>query len=145
MTRVNVETGCWDWKGEILQTGYGRAYRHHDFSPTEHRAHRIAYELFVEPIPAGLSICHHCDRPCCVNPDHLFAGTPKDNAMDASRKGRLRRQRRLDDGDAREALRVIRAGSYSVRSLAKFLGVSRVAIVTAIQSAAAAEQRDSGR
>jgi hypothetical protein len=52
-------------------------------------AHRIAWELTNGPIPAGLFVCHHCDTPGCVRPDHLFLGTAQENMQDASRKDRM--------------------------------------------------------
>lgn len=50
----------------------------------------MAWELTVGPIPDGLYVCHRCDNPPCVRPDHLFLGTPSDNAIDRERKGRSR-------------------------------------------------------
>ncbi len=51
-------------------------------------AHRVAYELATGPIPEGMVVCHRCDTPACINPDHLFVGTQQDNIADMHRKGR---------------------------------------------------------
>jgi Autographiviridae endonuclease len=54
-------------------------------------AHRLAYSLAIGPIPEGCLICHHCDQRLCINPSHLFAGSPADNTQDAIAKGRIQR------------------------------------------------------
>jgi hypothetical protein len=74
-------SGCWLWDGWVNGRGYGRFGKG--------LAHRISWELHRGPIPAGMNICHKCDVPPCVNPDHLFLGTQTDNMRDCARKGRL--------------------------------------------------------
>lgn len=76
--------GCWLWSGERDRRGYGVFY-----APKRTKAHRYAYEQASGPIPDGLVICHRCDTPACVRPDHLFAATQSENMKDCSRKGRL--------------------------------------------------------
>ena len=79
-SRVDPQTGCWIWTGRITGKGYG------DYNGA--RAHRISYEEFNGPIPAGMVVMHTCDNPPCVNPSHLIAGTQLDNMRDMRAKGR---------------------------------------------------------
>ena len=79
------ERGCWLWLGQLFKDGYGQIAIGRD-SPK--RAHRISYAEFCGPIPAGMWVLHKCDTPACVNPEHLFLGTAKDNTQDMLAKGR---------------------------------------------------------
>lgn len=74
--------GCWLWTG----SANGPRKQYGTFNGQ--RAHRIAYSLWMADIPDGMFVCHHCDTPLCVRPDHLFLGTAQDNSDDMVRKGR---------------------------------------------------------
>lgn len=77
------ENGCWLWLGK-LSSGYGRIA----FKGVVRGSHRFFYILYKGEIPEGMYVCHACDVRNCVNPDHLWLGTAKDNAQDMAKKGR---------------------------------------------------------
>lgn len=84
---INPATGCWEWIGWRNSKGYGYFW----YKGAMRVAHRVAYELFVSPIPDGMNCLHHCDNPPCVNYQRdLYLGTHQDNMADMRAKGRSR-------------------------------------------------------
>lgn len=81
-------TGCWLWTGQIDRGGYGRIRTGPANDVKAEGAHRYMYRLYKGDIPDGMDVCHQCDVRCCVNPNHLFIGTRKDNIQDMWSKGR---------------------------------------------------------
>ena len=89
--KVKKTDTCWLWLGAHNPLGYGRIGMKHK----SYLTHRLSYELSYGPIPDGLFVCHHCDTPACVKPDHLFLGTHWDNIQDMMHKHRYLTPRRL--------------------------------------------------
>jgi len=78
------KSGCWIWTGGRDSKNYGNFW----FCGKTVAAHRVSYELYKGKIPDGMCACHSCDTPDCVNPDHLWLGTLKENTRDCMKKGR---------------------------------------------------------
>jgi hypothetical protein len=83
--RVDKTGGCWNWTGGRGDHGYGSFTGDGGVAIS---AHRYSFQLHNGPIPDGLVICHCCDNPACVKPEHLFLGTQRDNVHDMIQKGR---------------------------------------------------------
>lgn len=77
-------SGCWEFTGFCAPNGYGQIY----FDGRTWPAHRLMHTICNGPIPDGLFVLHSCDNPPCINPDHLRAGTSRENTMDSVLRGR---------------------------------------------------------
>ena len=118
---------CWEWLGGKNKKGYGRLSTPLKGGPK--LVHRLSYEWHIGPIPDGACICHRCDNPSCVNPDHLFVGTKADNNADMKRKGRWshgvgRPLAKLDDDKVRCIREAYASSGITKYRLAKQYGVS---------------------
>lgn len=134
MEKVSPEptSGCWLWVGAYHSKGYGFIVRGDRRCDAE-SANRTAYRLFKGD-PAGLFVCHRCDNPVCVNPDHLFLGTPKDNYDDMVQKGRRRivRPKNVRTKVSAEQVADIRSRRLKGAEFARLYGVSK-SLITRIQ------------
>ena len=77
---------CWEWQASFHTTGYGQI----KYNRKKWKAHRISWILTNGEIPNTLCVLHKCDNPKCVNPNHLFLGTLKENTQDMLKKNRGR-------------------------------------------------------
>lgn len=130
--KVNKTDNCWLWIGAKFENGYGAIWT----NPDTQRAHRVSWEINRGPIPDGLIVCHHCDNPPCVKPDHLFLGTLSDNRRDMVNKkrglvGALNNKAVLTEEQVFE-LRKLRGKPFSIGILAQEYGVSKNTIYRAI-------------
>lgn len=129
---------CWFWDGCIDEIGYGRLGKYDG----ENKAHRISWKLFKGEIPKGMKVLHSCDIRCCVNPDHLFLGTQKDNVRDMMskkrdrfckpRKGELNSLSKLTDKKVLAMRCMYELEDISFKSLAERFGISTMTAYRAV-------------
>ena len=125
--KVQKTDSCWIWTGAKNQLGYG-VFRNQ-------KAHRFSFEISKGVIPNSIHVCHSCDNPACVNPDHLFLGTPKINASDRNAKSRQARGEMFGSRVKLTANQVVEIRSIngeSHASIAKRFGVSQTTITAVI-------------
>ncbi len=116
--------GCWEWDYGTNNYGYGR-YRYPNKGTY---AHRFSYTVHNGVIPPNMQVCHTCDNPKCVNPQHLWLGTQNDNMQDKKQKHRQNHPRgELNSSAVLTEIDVhfIRAAREPARSLAVRYGVDR--------------------
>ena len=118
-----MESGCHEWQAGQARGGYGK------FQTVEKTvtAHRMAYELFVAPIPKGLCVLHRCDNRLCVNPNHLFLGDLSENVQDMDSKQRRGTKSRLTYADV-EQIKQMLDERYSQQAVADKFGVHQTVI-----------------
>lgn len=126
---------CWPWLACQSSNGYGK-FR---FGGKPEWAHRVAWQLVHGDIPLGVCVCHHCDNPACVNPNHLFLGTKADNTHDMMAKGRANftggsrvgednPNSKLTEKQVLEIIELDRAKEIPRREIAKRYGICRTHI-----------------
>ena len=115
--------GCWIWDGNLLN-GYGTIFH----EGKTQKAHRMLYEAHKGAIPKGMLVCHKCDEPSCVNPDHLFIGSQKENMEDCVAKGRIAKGSRQGNAKLTEdqviEIRRMFAEGAKLREVAKLYNMS---------------------
>ncbi len=128
LKKVKKTENCWFWTGYKNRKGYGSFV-----SMGETLAHRFSYLLYKGQIPENMQVCHHCDNPSCVNPEHLWVGTNSENQIDCVKKGRAYRNSpkgenngisKLTDNDVREIRRLRKINKTKYGVLAKKFNIS---------------------
>lgn len=118
--KIDPETGCWNWTGCKNRGGYGTI----NIDNRSTLAHRASYATYRGPVSRRIKVLHRCDNPECINPDHLFLGTQKENVADKVAKGRQARFKLTADDIS--AIRAAR-GTFQ-RQLARQYGVTQALI-----------------
>lgn len=115
-------SGCWYWIGTQDKAGYGLVR----FLGRHMHAQRASYLIFIGRIPSKCDVCHTCDEPSCVNPDHLWLGDARSNSKDMMKKGRDNVSK-LNNEDI-NVIRDMRKQGASYYHIAKFYGVTKETI-----------------
>lgn len=126
--KVNKTDECWLWTG-----GKAKGYGTFGVGRRMVLAHRFVLQLVGVSVPQSATVCHRCDTPLCVRPDHLFVGSRKDNSQDAKSKGRLVTPRRKLNTRQESEVRSLRSDGWTIRKIADLYGVGIATISATIR------------
>jgi HNH endonuclease len=125
--KVDKTNDCWVWTASCNELGYG----HFGVKRKINLAHRVSWVIHNGQIPNGMLVCHRCDNPPCVRPDHLFLGTNADNSRDSVAKKRRARHigtkngsNKLTEDQIREIRKSYKNGEVTFQDLADKFNVS---------------------
>ena len=126
-------TPCWVWKKSRNPKGHARCV----YQRRAYIGGRLPWMMFVGPIPDGLFVCHKCDNPPCVNPDHLFLGTNLDNMRDCREKGRTltgekNTNAKLTEREVR-AIRTLFSEGKKYSEIAAIFGFHRITVLGVVK------------
>lgn len=129
---IDIKTGCWNWIAGTRPNSKGDLYsRHFNEKGRSEGGHRFSYRRLVGEIPKGMFVCHRCDNPLCVNPNHLFLGTHKDNMEDMTRKNRQYK----GNGEMANSSKLTNKQAMEIRKLYPSLSQSKIADMFCISQA----------
>lgn len=131
--KVDRGEGCWIWTASTTGFGYGTFQVVRDGRWRTHKAHRLAYEYLVGPIPEGMALLHSCDNPVCVNPAHLRPGTRAENNQDMMDRRRQNLNPNLGEKHGMHVLtesevmemRRLRSQGFTTKELGPMFGVTQ--------------------
>lgn len=133
--KVEKTDGCWLWTAKSKdKDGYGLFHAPRRMV----RAHRLSWELAAGESPGKALVCHRCDNPACVRPDHLFLGTARDNFRDCLAKGRYSPKgtgnaaAKLSEEDVSKVRNLYATGQWSQQAIADIFGVTQTTVSTIV-------------
>lgn len=140
-SRVDKTGECWIWQGCRGSKGYGTIWVGNKSDGRRKATHRVSWELVNGPIPAGMYVCHKCDNPPCIRPDHLFIGSNADNMADMRAKGRSPKPvgsanpaAKLSESQVDEIRTRYARGGITQESLGAEFGITQSAVSQAVSS-----------
>lgn len=135
--KINDITDCWEWVSSRNNRGYGNFW----YNGTSTKAHRMSYWLTFGSLDKDVLVCHKCDNPPCVNPNHLFVGTAQDNVQDRNiklrhnlPKGENHWKSKLNNLQIIDIRQLYRSGGTSFNKLAKQFNVSKKLILLIVHN-----------
>jgi hypothetical protein len=112
---LSLSNGCWEWRGARDERGYGMIGKEGGKGAGSIRAHRLSYQIFYRVnLTREECVCHRCDNPPCVNPDHLFVGSQLDNMLDM-----ISKNRNSNRGEAHHMAKLTKQDVVKIRQLSE--------------------------